>query len=344
MPGMRILGLYQHPEHVCFRYRLKAFRAHLVNAGHVVHFRGWPRWWLLENQFIQDLHAADLVIIQRRLLSPWQLQRVRQAARLLAFDFDDAVFVRDSYSSRGLDCELRRVGFARMVAAADIVVAGNEFLREQALEWTSPERVCMVPTCVNPDTYACADHAPDNATTQLVWIGSASTLRGLEKIGDWLEVAGQNITGLNLKIICDRSLRLRQLPICFCPWTRATEATDLAGADIGISWLPSDTWSEGKCGLKILQYMAAGLPVVANSVGVQAELVRHGETGLLADTREEWQAALRLLAGDPQLRKRMGTKGRSLVERAYHVKQGAGAWLEILKTFCHTPVAALPQY
>ena len=63
------------------------------------------------------------------------------------------------------------------------------------------------------------------------------------------------------------------------PWTEASEAVEIAGADIGISWMPDDAWSRGKCGLKVLQYLAAGLPVVANPVGVQIEMVRHGETG-----------------------------------------------------------------
>ncbi len=39
---MRILGLYQYPEHVCFRYRLRAYRPYFEQAGHDVQFRGWP--------------------------------------------------------------------------------------------------------------------------------------------------------------------------------------------------------------------------------------------------------------------------------------------------------------
>src|SRR5438128_5552450 len=122
---MRILGLYQHPEHVCFRYRLQAFRPYLEDAGHEVVFRGWPRWLLFENRFFQELQEADLVIIQRRLLSSRQLRHVRQSTRTLAFDFDDAVFSRDSFSSRGLERERRSQGFVHMVRAADLVLAGN---------------------------------------------------------------------------------------------------------------------------------------------------------------------------------------------------------------------------
>ena len=338
---MRILGLFQYPDHVCFRYRLQAFRPYLEEAGHEVSFRGWPRWWLFESRFFRELEAADLVVVQRRLLSGWQLDRVRRATRALAFDFDDAVFLRDSFNRRGSASDRRRRGFARMVEAADVVVAGNAFLQDQAREWARPERVRLVPTCLNFDEYTPASHAPTKPTTHLVWIGSSSTLKGLEKIGEWLEYAGRTVDGLSLKLICDRSLRLAHLPVYFCPWAQATEARDLASADIGISWLPPDAWSQGKCGLKILQYMAAGLPVVANPVGVQAEMVRHGETGFLVNNAEEWQAAIRRLALEPGLRQRMGAKARARGEREFHVTQGAAAWLDILKMLCPSRAAAL---
>src|SRR5207249_9771653 len=119
-----------------------------------------------------------------------------------------------------------------------------------------------------------------------------------------------------LKLICDRFLKFANLPVTRCRWSGEDEAGDLATADIGISWLPDDAWSRGKCGLKVLQYMAAGLPVVANPVGVQAELVRDGETGFLVRTPEQWQQAIGRLTHDPQLRQRLGQAGRRRVESA----------------------------
>src|SRR5262249_30819219 len=154
---------------------------------------------------------------------------------------------------------------------------------------------------------------------QLVWIGSSSTLRGMERIQPLLENLGKRQPGLEWKIICDRFLTLRALPVLRCPWSETSEAAELAQADIGISWLPDDLWSRGKCGLKILQYMAAGLPVVANPVGMQAALVRDGETGFLVRTEEEWHDAIARLAVDPALRRRMGLAGRALVETRFNV-------------------------
>ena len=81
-------------------------------------------------------------------------------------------------------------------------------------------------------------------------------------------------------------------------WNEQTEAREIAAGHIGVSWIPDDLWSRGKCGLKILQYQAAGLPVVANPVGSHCEMIRDGETGFLATTPDEWVAAIMLLAGD----------------------------------------------
>jgi glycosyltransferase involved in cell wall biosynthesis len=116
----------------------------------------------------------------------------------------------------------------------------------------------------------------------------------------------------------------------FCPWQEATESAEIAAGDIGVSWIPDDQWSAGKCGLKVLQYMAAGLPVVANPVGLHKTLVRQGETGFLAETPAEWVDAIRRLAADPALRQRLGQAGRELVEASYQVPLGAASWLQVL--------------
>src|SRR5207253_2688200 len=221
-----------------------------------------------------------------------------------------------------------------------IVVAGNPFLCDQAKGFTAPGKVQIIPTCVDVSRYVQAQHDARNRSVQLTWIGSSSTLRGLEKIGNVLDRVGKEVDRLELKIICDRSLALQTLPVRFAQWHEATETAELARADIGISWLPDDAWSEGKCGLKVLQYMAAGLPVVANAVGVQARMVVHGETGFLADTPNEWCAAVEQLANDPELRRRMGAAGRRLVEEEYSVSAGAGRWRAVLDQLAGVPVAA----
>jgi glycosyltransferase involved in cell wall biosynthesis len=165
----------------------------------------------------------------------------------------------------------------------------------------------------------------------LAWIGSASTLKSLELIRPLLEYVGKQTPGLRLKMVCDRFFRMDHVAVVACPWSEFGEAAALATSDVGISWMPDDLWSRGKCGLKVLQYMAAGLPVVANPVGVHVEMVRHGETGFLARTEQEWHGAVATLAADPGLRRRMGLAGRRRLEGEYGVAVGARRWLRLLE-------------
>jgi len=327
---MRIVALVASPDHVCARYRVTAFRSYLEKAGHQFIVQTLPRYWLTRWSLGRDILDADVVIVQRRLLSPWQLRSLRRQARRLVFDFDDAVFLRDSYDRRGLHCSHRLQDFAAMVRASDAVVAGNNWLRDQALHWAAPERVHVIPTCVNPNIYPLAAHQEPGAAVRLAWIGSSSTLQGLERIQPVLERLGRTYPGLRLQLICDKTLALRSLPVDFRPWSQATETRDLADASIGISWLPKDLWSQGKCGLKVLQYMAAALPVVANPVGVQGDFVQPGVTGFWADTADDWVDAIGRLVRDAALRRRLGEAGRRLVDRRYHVRRGAELWLDIL--------------
>lgn len=327
---MRLTALVESPEHVCCRYRLTAFQPALAAARHSLTLQPLPRhpWgWL---RLAPELRQADAVVLQRKLLPAWQLFLLRRASRLLLYDIDDAVFLRDSYAPRGMHSRRRRRRFRAIARAADAVLAGNSFLCEQVRALAAAP-AAYAPTCVDVARYPLASHRASGKGVQLVWIGSSSTLQGLEQVRPLLEEIGQHCPGVRLKLICDRFLSLLYLPVLACPWTEAGEAADLAAADIGISWLPDDLWSRGKCGLKVIQYMAAGLPVVANPVGVQAHLVRHGETGFLVRTPDEWVAAVGRLARDPDLRRRLGQAGRARVAAEFSVAAGAARWLALLE-------------
>jgi glycosyltransferase involved in cell wall biosynthesis len=324
---VQLVALVHSLDHVCCRYRLAAFRAALAGAGHSLLLRPLPRRWWERWSLIRELRGSS-VILQRFLLPGWQLALLRRTVRNLFFDFDDAVFLRDSFSQKGMYHAGRLRRFTATLRACDAVVAGNGFLAEQAARWAGERRVHLVPTCVDPARYLpCSRPASGD---EMVWIGTASTLRGLLTASELMENLGRDNPGLRLKVICDRFPTFRHLGVVGCPWSQATEAEELTSADVGISWMPDDPWSRGKCGLKILQYMAAGLPVVANPVGIHAELVRHGETGYLASSTAQWQQAISRLRGDPGLRQRMGLAGRWRFESRYSVDVGVRAWLNVL--------------
>jgi len=325
---VRLAALIESLNHVCTRYRLRAFEPLLRQAGHTLEYQELPRGWLSRWSVGRAFHDADAVILQRKLLSSVELSLLRRRSKYLVFDLDDAIWMRDSYSGKGFESRKRERRFTATVCAADCVVGGNDFLAENAM-LAGAKDAWVVPTCVNVHQYPIARH--EREKPMLVWVGTSSTLQGLETISPYLEAIGQHVPGTQLKLVCDRFIRLNHLLVIESRWSESKEASEIAAADIGISWIPDDPWSSGKCGLKLLQYMAAGLPVVTNPAGVHPDMVSHGESGFLVNTESEWVEAIRVLARDPDLRRRMGAVGRKIVEERYSVEAGATVWNRLIE-------------
>jgi glycosyltransferase involved in cell wall biosynthesis len=324
---VRLAALVESAEHVCARYRLRAFAPALAAAGHSLELHPLPRDWWGRLTVAGGLKDADAVVVQRKLLSRPEVALLQRRVGRIWFDLDDAVWMRDSYAGKGFHSRKRLGRFRAIVRASEAVIAGNSYLAEHAMQ-AGARAAWVIPTCVDVHRYPVARH--DREGAELVWVGSSATLRGLEQITPLLNAIGDRVPNVRLKMVCDRFFQPGRLPVIECPWAEETEAAEIAGADIGISWVPDDPWSRGKCGLKVLQYMAAGLPVVTNPVGVHVEMVRPGATGFLATTEAEWVEAVRVLADDPDLRRRMGAAGRKLVEECYSVEAGAALWLNLI--------------
>jgi glycosyltransferase involved in cell wall biosynthesis len=318
---LKLLALTEGPDHVCYRYRVAPFARALARAGRQIECQPLARSPLARWRQLRRAGHADAVLLQRKLLPFWQLRVLRRAAKKLIYDFDDALFHRDSYHPKGIDSWQRMLGFWMTVYAADLVFAGNQFLFDQAAAFVGAERVRLLPTCLEPGNYPIASHTgPGGRPLKLIWIGQRSTVKCLYQIQKHLRDSAENpCPGVELRVVSDVFPELDGVRVLPIAWNASTEAAELAAADVGISWLPDDRWSRGKCGLKVLQYMAAGLPVIANRVGVHREMIVDGVTGFLADTPQEWAAAIGRLSGDASLRAAMGAAARERVEEEYSV-------------------------
>jgi glycosyltransferase involved in cell wall biosynthesis len=323
---VRVICLVEHPDHVCCRYRLAALRPHLEEQGIHLDLVALPGNLLARLSLLTRLKGRA-VILQRKLFSWLELKILRTQAAWLAFDMDDAVFLRDSYSSKGHQ-DSRRLGrFRRLMALSDCVFAGNHFLAGQARLNGATGTVVVVPTSIEPGLYPVRPKDPnksqDGSGLQMTWIGSSSTLQGLERMTPLFNRIGAEIPGIRLRVISDRFPDFERLRVVQIPWSGKTEANELAQGDVGISWIPDDPWSRGKCGLKVLQYMAAGLPVLANPVGVHPEMIRPGKEGFLPANDDEWLKYLRILDQDREALHTLGTSGRNRVETEYSVANAA---------------------
>jgi hypothetical protein len=335
----RLLVLTEAADSLCYRYRLAAFAPALAAAGWQL--EPWPRRGGLSEfaAMLRAIRAADAVIVQRRLFSGTKAWLIRRAARVLVFDFDDAIYCRDSNASRAAADPVRMARFRRIIRLADACLAGSEYLRRAADACGGRAAAQLMPTCVDPTRYHLAPHVGKAGDTELVWLGSQSTAPSLGDARHCLAAAAAAVPGLRLHVVCDATARDCGVAARHSAWSAVTETDVLARGDIGIAWLPDHPWSAGKCGLKVLQYMAAGLPVVANSSGIHRHLIDHGQTGFLADTPGEWQRAIAALAADPTLRRTMGRAARLRLERHWSVQ----AWGPRFVAMLDHPVAGLSR-
>jgi glycosyltransferase involved in cell wall biosynthesis len=323
LPPMRkVLVIITNPRQASYRLRIEALRAGLSARGVELQVQIRPRRSLARRRVLKWAGDFDSVILQRKLLDPSDARLLRRRQKKIFYDIDDAVMY---HAHRvGIISQWRtRRRFEATARILDHVVAGNEYLAEMFRQ--RGRNVTILPTCVDPAHYGVKEHAHTDAI-RLVWIGSGSTLPYLTDILPAL----RQIPNLQLITIADRTLENSGLKIAHIPWSIESESAALTHGDIGIAPTPDDRWTRGKCGFKIIQYMAAGLPVIASPVGANAQIVRQHETGFLATTTEQWIEAIRQLAADVGLRRQLGRTGRECVEREYAIDRAIQTWADLL--------------
>jgi len=251
------------------------------------------------------------VLLHRKPLNPWDAFWLRRFAGAVIYDFDDAVM----YSNRanGRPGRIRSRRFRRAVALSRLVIAGNEYLAEHARRYNT--HVEILPTGLDVGAYLAQPARANDGLIRLVWIGGGSALKHLRRIVPALEEIGRRFPRVRLRIVSEKFLDLQSMPVEQRPWSRETEVADLVTSDIGLAPLTDDPFTRGKCAFKILQYQAAGLPVVASPVGVNAQYVRDGVSGFLARDLAQWVDRLRTLVENAESRITLGRHGRRDVAR-----------------------------
>jgi len=238
-----------------------------------------------------------------------------------AIDIDDAIF--ETYTSHRWRIVRTLLGgkIDRLFRNANLVTAGNAYLANRAVA-AGASWVEILPTVVNLDNYAVDDPRERDDFT-VGWIGSPATQGFVRSVAGVLSRVVNGDRSRFVTIGAHYPERLFERHEQW-EWKAETEARDIACFDVGIMPLVDAPFERGKCGYKLIQYMACGVPVIASPVGVNIEIVQHGENGFLADGDDEWARALTTLKGNPDLRRRMGATGRRLVERRYSIQATRG--------------------
>ncbi len=265
---------------------------------------------------------ADVTWILRQvdMLPSLRLEKLAIGDRRFVLDIDDPIWLDTTRAAGGHPLAFLK-GTRRKVIAlarrADRVVAGNVYLADWLSDYTSS--VTVIPSVVDVGR-SVQRHHRENETVLLGWIGSPSSLRHLQNLVTPLARAAAEAPDIRFELWAMGAAAPIDVPGMNChsvAWNEADESSLLERMDIGLMPLCNDPWTRGKCAYKALQYMAAGVPVVADDVGVSAQVIGHGHAGCVVRSAQEWSEALVSLGRDVSVRAQFGAQGRERVVADY---------------------------
>ena len=306
---MNLLIITNNPSRPSFRQRIEIYLDALRANGIDCEVAKLPTGSLSRRKLFKQAADFDGVFLHKKGLNFLDAFWLRRYSRKIIYGFDDAIMYSPKHPERNSASHFRP--FKRTVKLADVVIAGNSYLAQHALQFNP--NVKVLPTGLDTNAYGVKNDFKKDDKIRLVWIGSKSTLKYLAGLKPALEKIGSRFDNVVLRIIADDFFDLENMLVEKYLWTEESQARDLTSCDIGLAALPDNRFTKGKCGFKILQYASAGLPVVASSVGVNSEYVKDGVSGFLVTNAAQWVDRITQLIQDTQLREKMGQEGRNRV-------------------------------
>ncbi|HWR02681.1 MAG TPA: glycosyltransferase family 4 protein [Humidesulfovibrio sp.] len=274
--------------------------------------------------FLLTLPRARVIVIQQKLFAPWELSLIRRRCQTLVYDVDDALWAlhpaeigQPGSAEKAAKIKAR---FAHACANVDLVIAGNDYLAGHARE--TQANIFVLPTLLDTAKYT---PAPPDAhgigPFRVGWMGTSGNLFFLPEV---LRQLSPHRERLDIRIVSDHAYEgeLHEM-VSFERWSPSLEVDQLRGFEVGLMPLTDDEYTRGKCGFKILQYMACGAVPVASAVGFNNEILTHGQDGLLVRQPSDWAAHILALAGDRDLLERMAQAARATVVQRFSLERMA---------------------
>ena len=279
---------------------------------------------------LMNSRSFDLLWIEKELfpwLPAWAESILAGSGITYVVDYDDAVFHRYDMHANPIIRGLLGRSIDDVMRHAGTVVVGNDYLAGHA-RCAGAGRIEYLPSVVDIDRYSIREKVEEKI--RIGWIGSPVTAPFLGLIRDALEHAIQQL-GVRLVLVgAGNQDPLPGLAKDILPWSETDEVADIQSFDAGIMPLSDGPFERGKCGYKLIQYMACGLPVIASPVGVNTHIVEPGRNGFLPSSIADWLQAFTLLSQNADMRKTMGKAGRKKIEQEYSLQMAAPRLLEIL--------------
>jgi glycosyltransferase involved in cell wall biosynthesis len=261
--------------------------------------------------------SYDLLWIEKELLPyiPAWLEIFLTKGVPYIVDYDDAQFhMYDHYSSKLVKLFLADK-IDTIISNSILTIAGNQYIANRASK-AGAKRIEIIPTVVDLNRYSLKRDVGRNEPFNIGWIGSPITTRYLKSMKPIFQELNQKYN-CTFTMIGAGNLNFEGVKLNIKEWKESSEVENLKDFNVGIMPLDNNIWERGKCGIKLIQYMACGLPVVGTPIGVNREIIKHGINGFQATSANEWIEYLSMLAENRDLRYVMGENGRKMVESNY---------------------------
>lgn len=245
-------------------------------------------------------------------------------------DQDDAIFHTYDQHRSWLVRKVLGKKIDRIMQRCQHVIIGNDYVKKRALA-SGAKQVTALPTVVNAEKYKPSE-MHEKKELIIGWVGSPTTVKALSLIEPALRkvahkenfilhIIGAELTIEGVKTVCTDWKD---------GWNEEEEIRLTNTIDIGIMPLNHGAYELGKCGFKLIKYMACAKPMLASSVGMNQEIVNHGIDGYLAHNLEEWENYLLALIQNPELREKMGIAGRKKMLQQFSLQATAPIFCDIV--------------
>jgi len=287
----------------------------------------------LARRFVDCLKADqyDAILLHKEAFPfgpPWIEMILQSRQPRIIYDIDDSFWTHPP--------QLKQIGrllrdphrIEKMIRLSRHVLAGNQFLADYAVKYNPA--VTIFPTVISTKRYSLREEKPDGEIT-IGWVGRWSSSPYIETLRNVFILLSQRYPMIRFRFVgADERHSFDGIRYEIMPWKIESEIEDIAAFDIGIMPLADDIYSQGKCGFKLLQYMALGIPAVASPVGVNQTIIQDGVNGFSASTEQEWFDKLSLLIADQLLRRNIGLEARKTVEHHYSLSKAEPILISIL--------------
>ncbi len=246
----------------------------------------------------------------------------------IIYDFDDAIWLEDPSEKGSLKARLKWKSKVKSICKwSHKASCGNEYLAQFAMNYN--KQVILNPTTIDTDYHKEIKNSNSDKIV-LGWTGTHSTLPYLKNLLPVLDELAKDYE-FELLVISNQKPDFDVHYMRFLPWRKPTEIEDLNQLDIGIMPLTDDIWSQGKCGFKLLQYMAIKKPIIASPIGVNEKILTESQAGFSAETAKDWQLAIKNLLSDTELRNDLGENGRAFIKEKYSVYSNKSHFLSLFE-------------